>query len=77
VRHRQAPAKLMEQVISGSSNWINNKKNKLGKFSWQDGYGAFSYSKSHIDNVVKYVLNQPELHKNLHLKKSICHFQQI
>ncbi len=35
----------------------------MGKFSWQDGYGAFTYSKSHIDKVVNYVLNQPEHHK--------------
>ena len=59
-----APSKLMEQIKSGSSNWLNNKKYIRGKFTWQDGYGAFTYSKSHIDKVVKYVLNQPEHHKN-------------
>ena len=53
----------MEQVKSGSSKWLNEKKYIQGKFSWQDGYGAFTYSKSHIDNVVKYILNQPEHHK--------------
>lgn len=58
-----APSKLMEQVKSGSSKWLNEKKHISGKFSWQDGYGAFTYSKSHIDNVVKYILNQPEHHK--------------
>jgi putative transposase len=58
-----SPSKLMEQVKSSSSNWINKKKLVTGKFSWQQGFGAFSYSKSHIDNVVKYILNQPEYHK--------------
>jgi len=58
-----SPSKLMEQVKSGSSKWLNEKKYIMGKFSWQDGYGAFTYSKSHIDNVVKYVLNQREHHK--------------
>lgn len=58
-----APSKLMEQIKSGSSKWINEKKFVQGKFLWQDGYGAFSYSKSQIDNVVKYILNQPEHHK--------------
>ncbi|MCB0396620.1 MAG: IS200/IS605 family transposase [Flavobacteriales bacterium] len=58
-----APSKLMEQVKSGSSKWLNEKKYLPGKFAWQDGYGAFTYSKSHIDKVVKYVLNQPEHHK--------------
>jgi len=56
-------SKLMEQVKSGSSNWLNSKQYIVGKFSWQDGYGAFSYSKSHIDKVVNYVLNQSEHHK--------------
>ena len=58
-----APSKLMEQVKSGSSKWLNEKKYVPSKFSWQDGFGAFTYSKSHIDNVVKYILNQPEHHK--------------
>ena len=58
-----SPSKIMEQVKSGSSNWLNGKKYMRGKFSWQDGYGAFTYSRSHIDNVVKYILNQPEHHK--------------
>jgi REP element-mobilizing transposase RayT len=58
-----SPSKLMEQVKSGSSKWLNEKKYIAGKFCWQDGFGAFSYSQSHIDAVVKYTLNQPEHHK--------------
>ena len=58
----------MEQVKSGASKWINDKKLILGKFNWQDGFGAFTYSKSHIDNVVKYVLNQPAHHKKQSFK---------
>jgi putative transposase len=58
-----SPSKLMEQVKSGSSRWLNEKRYILGKFAWQNGYGAFAYSKSHSDNVVKYILNQPEYHK--------------
>jgi putative transposase len=69
-----SPSKLMEQVKSGSSKWINEKKLILGKFNWQDGYGAFSYSKSHIDNVVKYVLNQPEHHKKQTFKEEYLLF---
>ncbi len=56
-------SKLMEQVKSGSSNWLNEKKYLPGKFAWQDGFGAFSYSKSQVDSVVKYIMNQPEHHK--------------
>jgi putative transposase len=56
-------SKLMEQVKSGSSKWINDKRLCKGKFSWQKGFGAFSYSKSQTDIVVRYVLNQAEHHK--------------
>ena len=58
----------MEQVKSSSSKWINDKKFILGKFNWQDGFGAFTYSKSQIDKVVKYVLDQPEHHKKQSFK---------
>lgn len=58
-----SPAKIMEQVKSGSSKWLNEKKYIPGKFSWQDGYGAFTYSKSQVDRVVKYIANQREHHK--------------
>jgi len=63
-----APAKLMEQVKSGSSKWLNDKKYLQFKFSWQRGYGGFTYSKSQIDKVVKYILNQPEHHKKQSFK---------
>jgi len=67
-------SKLIEQVKSGSSNWLNSKKYVVGKFCWQDGYGAFTYSKSHIDKVVKYVLNQPEHHKKQSFKEEYLLF---
>jgi REP element-mobilizing transposase RayT len=63
-----SPSKLMEHVKSGSSKWINEKKYVTGKFRWQDGFGAFTYSKSQIDQVVKYILNQPEHHKKQSFK---------
>jgi len=54
---------LVRDVKSISSGFINEKKFVKGKFNWQHGFGAFSYSHSHIDMVVKYVLNQEEHHK--------------
>jgi REP element-mobilizing transposase RayT len=63
-----SPSKLMEQVKSGSSKWLNGKKYMPGKFSRQDGYGAFTYSKSHIDKVIKYILNQPKHHEKQSFK---------
>jgi len=67
-------SKLIEQVKSGSSNWLNEKKYIAGKFSWQDGYGAFTYSKSQIDNVVKYILNQSEHHKKQSFREEYLSF---
>ncbi|MEK7818446.1 MAG: IS200/IS605 family transposase [Bacteroidota bacterium] len=54
---------LVRDIKNNSSNFINNKKFVKGKFSWQEGYGAFSYSHTHIQNVYQYILNQEEHHK--------------
>ncbi len=69
-----SPAKIMEQVKSGSSKWLNEKKYIPGKFSWQDGYGAFTYSKSQVDRVVKYIANQREHHKKLTFREEYLAF---
>ena len=63
MRPNQSLSDLMRLVKGDSSEWINNEKLTAGKFRWQEGYGAFSYSKSHVDNVVKYILNQEEHHR--------------
>lgn len=60
---------LMQDVKGSSSKWINEKKFVKGKFSWQEGYGAFSYSHSQIDQVVRYINNQEKHHKNLTFKE--------
>lgn len=57
---------LVREMKNNSSNFINDNKLVKGKFSWQEGYGAFSYSQSHIKRVYDYILNQ-ELH---HKKKT-------
>ncbi len=54
---------LLQDIKGSSSTWINKKGFINGKFNWQEGYGAFSYSHSHIDRVVKYILNQEQHHK--------------
>jgi putative transposase len=60
---------LVRDIKSNSSRFINEKKFVNGKFSWQEGFGAFSYSHSHLDKVVKYVLNQEEHHKKKTFKE--------
>lgn len=59
----QSLSELMRLVKGDSSEWINKQKLTQSKFQWQEGYGAFSHSKSQIDQVVKYILNQQEHHK--------------
>ncbi len=54
---------LLQDIKGNSSKWINDKKFVKGKFNWQAGYGAFSFSQSHIDRVVKYINNQEPHHK--------------
>jgi putative transposase len=60
---------LARIVKTNSSKFINDRNWLAGKFSWQDGYGAFSYSKSQINAVAKYILNQPEHHKKKSFKE--------
>ena len=58
-----AISELVRDLKRSSSLWINQQKWFPGVFAWQDGYGAFSYGRSQIDDVYKYVLNQEEHHK--------------
>lgn len=67
---------LVRDIKAGSSKFINDSKWINGKFNWQEGYGAFSYSKSGVDNVVKYILNQEEHHKNKTFKDEYLDFLQ-
>ena len=60
--HQKIPD-LLQDIKGCSSGWINKKGFALGKFQWQEGYGAFSYSHSQIDPVVKYIMNQEKHHK--------------
>jgi putative transposase len=53
---------FIKEVKVESNAFINQKKWIKGKFGWQEGYGVFSYSHSHINAVVQYVLNQEKHH---------------
>ncbi len=54
---------LVKEVKRSSTNFINEKKLVRGKFYWQDGYGAFSYSRSQLEPLINYIKNQEEHHK--------------
>ncbi len=53
---------IMKEVKRVSSLYINKNNWVTGKFEWQPGYGAFSYSKSQVDKVYKYIQNQEKHH---------------
>lgn len=54
---------LLQDIKTNSSKWINERKFIRGKFNWQSGYSAFSFSHSQIDAIVKYINNQEQHHK--------------
>lgn len=63
LRPVQSLSELMKQVKQDSSKWINNNRLTSERFSWQEGYGAFSYSKSQLPRVINYIQNQEKHHK--------------
>ncbi|WP_167616810.1 IS200/IS605 family transposase [Maribellus sediminis] len=63
LRPNQSLSSLLQDVKSSSSKWINENHFVYAKFSWQEGFGAFSYSKSQISRVAAYIQNQKEHHK--------------
>ena len=57
-----ALSNLVRDIKAGSSGFINDRRWVLGRFSWQEGFGAFSYSHSQLDAVIRYIQNQQEHH---------------
>ncbi len=58
-------AEIVYQVKRGSSKWIKLQDSKLKKFHWQDGYGAFSVSQSHVEQVRRYIARQEQHHRKV------------
>ena len=54
---------LVEEIKTSSNVWIKEKQLSAHKFDWQKGYGAFTHSRSQLDTVVRYVLNQEQHHQ--------------
>ena len=66
MRPHQSISSIVQNVKSESSKWIKDQKFCKQSFNWQEGYGAFSYSKSHVPAVIHYIQNK-EIH---HRKKT-------
>lgn len=63
MRPEQSISNLMQDVKSSSSKWINEQKFTKEKFAWQEGYGAFSHSRSQLPRLIRYIENQEEHHR--------------
>jgi putative transposase len=64
-----ALSELVRDIKANSSRWINEKRLVRGKFQWQEGFGAFSYSLSQLDDVIGYIQRQEEHHQKVSFKK--------
>ena len=67
-------ADLVRDVKNNSTNFINDHAFIRGKFAWQEGYGAFSYAHSQINNVYQYIANQEEHHRKKSFKEEYVEF---
>lgn len=66
---KNAISDLVKDIKVSSTDFINQKKWVKGKFHWQEGYGAFSYSHSQLDKVVKYIIDQEKQHRKSSFKE--------
>jgi len=73
-RPTQALSNLMQEVKRNSSEWISKEELVMGKFSWQEGYGAFSYGKSQIPTVANYIEKQEKHHKKNTFREEYLEF---
>ena len=62
LRPDAALSELVRDIKANSSRFINEKRWVMGRFSWQEGFGAFSYSRSQLGAVIRYIENQQKHH---------------
>lgn len=63
LRPNQSISSLVQNVKAESSKWIKDNNFCKSAFSWQEGFGAFSYSKTNVPDVIRYIQNQEAHHK--------------
>lgn len=67
-------SEIMQKLKGSSSKWVNEQGCLKERFSWQEGYGAFTVSESQVAAVVHYVKNQEKHHRNLSFKDEFTQF---
>ena len=65
---------LVRDIKAGSANFINEQRWVMGRFSWQEGFGAFSYSHSQLTDVIRYIQNQVEHHSKKSFRQEYVEF---
>jgi putative transposase len=74
---KQSPSDLMYEVKRNSSLWINQNRLVMGKFSWQEGFGVFSYGHSQIHDIASYIEQQKEHHKKRSFMEEYIEFLKL
>jgi REP element-mobilizing transposase RayT len=74
MRPAQSISDLLQDIKGSSSKWINEKNFVTHKFAWQEGYGAFSYGKSQVNNVIAYIKNQEKHHRKKSFREEYVEF---
>ena len=74
MRPHQSLSDLMQDIKGDSSTWINDHHLTKSKFRWQEGYAAFSYSHSHLKNVIAYIENQENHHRKISFMDEYLNF---
>ncbi len=67
-------ASIMEKVKAHSSSWVKDRWPNRRHFGWQTGYAAFSVSKSHVEDVERYIRNQEEHHRKVSFQEEVIAF---
>ena len=74
---KQSPSDFMYNIKRSSSLWINENKLVKGKFSWQEGFGAFSYGKTQIPVIAGYIENQKKHHQKQTFQEEYLKFLKL
>jgi putative transposase len=74
LRPSMALADLVRDIKADSTTYINKSRSVRGRFTWQEGYGAFSYGHSQLDTIIKYIQNQEKHHRRKSFKNEYLSF---
>jgi REP element-mobilizing transposase RayT len=74
LRASMALSDLVHDLKIGSANFVNRKRWVVGRFGWQEGFGAFSYGHSQLTRIIRYIQNQEQHHAKLTFREEYLRF---